>query len=261
MSLQGSKIRNQPKLGPSNLLEVPKTRSVSIAASSAQNDSGVFEFSFRDDRYMPFEGAGAISQWRLQLPKTFRPFDYNTINDVILSIGYTAESDAAFGEAVEQETSAAEGALVQVLQTTPLERVFSLRQEFSSAFHMLLAAPLDTSVQLAFDERHLPIFLQGKAVRIDGAALIVQPAPGASAGGLTIAVNGREQSGFAPDPRFGNLPAVDLGTALARGIVGEQNLAVVSSGDLGPDSSTQETPALSAEKLDDILIHLAYRLD
>ncbi|MHC1764916.1 MAG: toxin [Verrucomicrobiia bacterium] len=38
-----------------------------IAASSAQHDSGVFELSFRDDRYLPFEGAGAISDWSLEL--------------------------------------------------------------------------------------------------------------------------------------------------------------------------------------------------
>ena len=38
-----------------------------IAASNAQNDSGVFELSFRDERYLPFEGAGAISEWSLEL--------------------------------------------------------------------------------------------------------------------------------------------------------------------------------------------------
>ena len=38
-----------------------------IAASSAQNDSGVFELTFRDDRYLPFEGAGVVSQWALEL--------------------------------------------------------------------------------------------------------------------------------------------------------------------------------------------------
>jgi hypothetical protein len=38
-----------------------------IATSSAQNDSGMFELNFRDERYLPFEGAGAISHWRLEL--------------------------------------------------------------------------------------------------------------------------------------------------------------------------------------------------
>lgn len=41
----------------------------SIATSGSQNDSGLFQLDFRDERYLPFEGAGAISSWRLELPK------------------------------------------------------------------------------------------------------------------------------------------------------------------------------------------------
>jgi hypothetical protein len=39
----------------------------SVATSNAQNDSGLFELNFRDERYLPFEGTGAISSWRLEL--------------------------------------------------------------------------------------------------------------------------------------------------------------------------------------------------
>src|SRR5262249_47875671 len=88
LTLTSSKIRNEPKLGAANLVEVPIRRSVSVATSTAQNDAGVFEFSFRDERYMPFEGAGAVSSWRLVLPKSFRQFDYQTITDVILHLSY-----------------------------------------------------------------------------------------------------------------------------------------------------------------------------
>ena len=35
----------------------------------AQNDSGLFEPNLRDERYLPFEGCGAISSWCLELPK------------------------------------------------------------------------------------------------------------------------------------------------------------------------------------------------
>ncbi|MCK4517598.1 hypothetical protein KAT92_02395, partial [Candidatus Babeliales bacterium] len=62
----------------------------SIATSGAQNDSGMFELNFRDERYLPFEGAGVISSWRLELPEGFRQFDYDTISDVIIHINYTA---------------------------------------------------------------------------------------------------------------------------------------------------------------------------
>ena len=66
----------------------------SIATSTAQNDAGVFELTFRDERYMPFEGAGAVSRWRLRCRRSFRQFDYQTINDVVLTVSYTAEHDA-----------------------------------------------------------------------------------------------------------------------------------------------------------------------
>lgn len=39
---------------------------------------------------MPFEGAGVISKWRLELPDTFRQFDYDTISDVVMQLRYTA---------------------------------------------------------------------------------------------------------------------------------------------------------------------------
>lgn len=62
----------------------------SIATSNAQQDSGVFELNFRDERYLPFENAGAISSWRLELPTEVKQFDYNSISDVIVHIKYTA---------------------------------------------------------------------------------------------------------------------------------------------------------------------------
>ncbi len=75
-----------------------------IAASSGQNDSGVFELGFRDERYLPFEGAGAISEWSIELFSDFsatdkdfgrplRQFDYGSIYDAILHVRYTARED------------------------------------------------------------------------------------------------------------------------------------------------------------------------
>ena len=63
----------------------------SIATSSAKGDSGLFELNFRDERYLPFEGAGVISSWKLELPSEFRQFDYDTISDVIIHMNYTAK--------------------------------------------------------------------------------------------------------------------------------------------------------------------------
>lgn len=61
----------------------------SIAVSSGLNDAGMFELNFNDERYLPFEGAGAISEWKLSLPE-FAAFDYRTISDAILHLRYTS---------------------------------------------------------------------------------------------------------------------------------------------------------------------------
>lgn len=69
-----------------------------IASSQAEAYAGVFNFDFRDERYLPFEGAGVDSTWRLELPSDFRQFDYESISDVILHVSYTARNGSAVGE-------------------------------------------------------------------------------------------------------------------------------------------------------------------
>jgi hypothetical protein len=68
-----------------------------IAVTSGQNDAGVFELNFRDDRYMPFEGARGISTRRLELPQhfDFRQFDYECITDVVMQLSYTSLDGSA----------------------------------------------------------------------------------------------------------------------------------------------------------------------
>lgn len=60
-----------------------------VVTSTAQNDAGLFETNLRDDRYLPFEGAGAISTWRLELPIDLPQFDVESISDVVLHLRYT----------------------------------------------------------------------------------------------------------------------------------------------------------------------------
>jgi len=123
-----------------------------IAASSAQNDSGVFELSFRDERYLPFEGAGAISEWSLELfsdpenpdfGKPLRQLDYGSISDAVLHVKYTAREDAgAFKKGTvahlrgylmgqDSQPSSQEGA-------TPSLRMLDLRREFPTQWHRFL---------------------------------------------------------------------------------------------------------------------------
>jgi len=61
-----------------------------IATSTGQNDSGLFELSFNDERYLPFEYMGAVSRWRIELPRENNYFDFDSLSDTIIRMNYTA---------------------------------------------------------------------------------------------------------------------------------------------------------------------------
>ncbi|WP_265027604.1 Tc toxin subunit A-related protein [Wolbachia endosymbiont (group B) of Chorthippus parallelus] len=73
-----------------DLLRVNWKPNQEIAISKADQDSGLFELSFGDERYLPFEGTGAVSTWELSLPQATNRFDIGTISDVIIHLDYTA---------------------------------------------------------------------------------------------------------------------------------------------------------------------------
>lgn len=140
----------------------------SIATSNAQNDSGVFELNFRDERYLPFEGAGAVSRWRLELPATFRQFDYDTISDVVLHVRYTAREGGGVLKA------AALGNLDTYLQDAEeasrgegLARLFSLRHEFSNEWYRFLhpVKGQPQSLLLTGLEERLPFYTRSRKVK------------------------------------------------------------------------------------------------
>jgi hypothetical protein len=247
LSLVSSFVRRNANLND-DLAAVPRTRTLSVATSTAQGDAGVFDFNFRDERYMPFEGAGAISSWRLELPKTFRPFDYDTINDVILNLSYTALDDGLLRQAVEEVLAAGPGSLLDVLSTQSVPRLFSLRQEFSSAFQRLLNAPPGTPVDVDITERHFPMFLQGRELQVASASLIANVPPGEEAGDLAFTWNGLAISGLTADPRFGGLASGDAAAALAGSVKAKHAVALTATGDLDP------------KQLRDVLLYVEYRL-
>lgn len=61
-----------------------------IATSTGQNDGGLFDVSLRDERWLPFEGQGAICQLNLELDPRDNNIDLSTVTDVILHIRYSA---------------------------------------------------------------------------------------------------------------------------------------------------------------------------
>lgn len=132
----------------------------SIVTSSAQNDSGLFELNFHDDRYLPFEGAGAISTWRVELPKACNRFDFNTIADAILHLKYTAREG---GELLKQAAlNAREKELNRLIEKGMIQvQWLSSKHHFPNQWHQFLQSkkPQVLSLNLALEQfpfQHAP---------------------------------------------------------------------------------------------------------
>ncbi|HVG22227.1 MAG TPA: neuraminidase-like domain-containing protein [Blastocatellia bacterium] len=131
-----------------------------IATSTGQNDAGLFELNFRDERYLPFEGAGMISRWRIVLDQDANGFDFNTLSDVVLHIRYTAREG---GERLRQ---AAKAALEQALgeeAAKPLARMFSLKHEFPTEWHKFTHPAQAAAGTFRLDKERFPFLFRGKS--------------------------------------------------------------------------------------------------
>jgi Tc toxin complex TcA C-terminal TcB-binding domain len=138
----------------------------SIVTSGGSNDSGLFETNFRDERYLPFEGAGAISSWRLDLPKDYRPFDYATISDIILHVRYTARPGVD-----STKVKTALDALFQQADVSGLGLLFSLRHDFPSEWSAFVNSAAGANFTATISRDHFPYFTHGKTITIVGCDL------------------------------------------------------------------------------------------
>ena len=138
----------------------------SIAVSSLEDENGVFELNFHDERYLPFEGAGAISKWRIELPNKFKQFDYDTITDVVLRLRYTSQDGgdklkAPAADSVQDYIKSVE----DLSREEGLFAVFDLKNDFPnewySANHPLAGATERVLIIDKLNEK-LPIFTKGR---------------------------------------------------------------------------------------------------
>jgi hypothetical protein len=158
LTLVSSKIRFDPSTGNGSASYPEKPvntdprfiynfgSTAAIATSHAQDDSGVFSVNFRDERYLPFETAGAVSTWLISMPPGCNAFDFDTITDVIFKLSYTARyggdllRSQAYAAAVlpslAQQTAAP--SLGAAPAQTAQDRLFSLKHEFPTEWYGLL---------------------------------------------------------------------------------------------------------------------------
>ncbi|MEV4415280.1 neuraminidase-like domain-containing protein [Catellatospora sp. NPDC049609] len=149
-----------------------------IATSGGQQDSGLFEVNFHDERYLPFEGAGAAGRWRIEIDPDCNAFDLSTVTDVVLHLRYTARDG---GDQLRQKAKERWKKVLADTEGMPLSRVFSLRHEFPGEWHRLktVAAADGSHTQLITLSRdRFPALMRSSALTVGAVDVFGVPAAG-----------------------------------------------------------------------------------
>jgi hypothetical protein len=124
-------------------------RNMQQIALSRGTDDGTIAGVSADDRYLPFEGTGAISTWRLDLPLGANRIDFSTIADVVVSLTYSAVvGGGLFKEAV----------VGMIADTYAGQASMALQQRYPDAWARFLnpAGPLPQSMTFAVGPDAVP---------------------------------------------------------------------------------------------------------
>ncbi|MEM5404426.1 neuraminidase-like domain-containing protein [Paraburkholderia unamae] len=242
-----------------------------IAISTGQNDSGLFDVNLRDERWLPFEGQGAVSTWTLMLDPRDNTFDLSTVTDVVVHLRYSAR----FGGDAESVRKA-----LQPLSNRSI--LISARNTFGDAYYSFFN-PADTTatqqtLTLPLSDSVFPYSNLGTPEVTDFTLFLVLAEP------MTSAVSGA-LSGMAIAGTFGptggaSPPAATLKTVPGTA-PGGGSIATLSSGDLSiaaaaPGSYTLTIPQgsipptlqttvsgqarLDSSKIADIIVVVGYKI-
>jgi hypothetical protein len=148
----------------------------SVVTSSAQNDGGIFEA--HDERSLPWEYTGAVSQWQLQLPNDVRQFDYDTIPDVVIHVRYTAREG---GSVLKKKASDNLQSQIAAAQTLGSVRLFSIRHEFPSEWARFKAVVINggnptAPLSITLRPEHYPFWSIGRIAAIHSFEILARTA-------------------------------------------------------------------------------------
>jgi hypothetical protein len=166
----------------------------------------VFDLNFRDERYIPFEGAGAISTWRIELPAQFRQFDYDTISDVILHLRYTALDG---GDKLKSAAATSVQAFIKSVEDLSQKGLFAavdLPHDFPTEWYKANQPPAGATVRVLslaalFDR--LPIYAKSrKPEKVIATDVYLVTPDSLSASAMTL-VEGSDSYSFTGGPPVG----------------------------------------------------------
>lgn len=208
----------------------------SIVSSSGQNDSGLFETNLRDERYLPFENSGVISEWQLQLPADPRAndpaqFDYNSITDVILHFRYTAREG---GDLLRKGALSRVKEIAKEAQAPGSVRLFSVRHEFPSEWADFVAqkpaANERAELSLTLRKEHYPFWSRGRLNSVADVKLHARSAASPVPGSVDVAntkvknANGEQKDPLDKEMALGGLLVGHLKNVPIPAAVGELKL-------------------------------------
>ncbi|MFV8755454.1 neuraminidase-like domain-containing protein [Nannocystaceae bacterium ST9] len=131
-----------------------------------EDNNGLFELRFDNDRYLPFEGTGAVSSWRLQLGGQTTAFDVDDLLDVTIKLKYTALDG---GEAFAQRVRG-------LLKPYDALRLFDMSYDFADSWPDFLADPEAKTFPMLLTRELFPNL---SSSRIAGVVARIEADPGA----------------------------------------------------------------------------------
>ncbi len=156
-----------------------------IAMGNAQDDPGLFEnqihYQITDVRYLPFENAGAISSWHLEMSQINNEVDLSTVGDVVIHLYYTALDGGATFQQTVQAYNAAN------LPTSGV-KIFSAQNDFSAQpptatnpypptpWQAFLSPPVsgaDQLLSLSISPLKFPPWTRGKNITVNSLTVLV----------------------------------------------------------------------------------------
>ncbi|TCK16758.1 hypothetical protein EV667_4357 [Ancylobacter aquaticus] len=171
LTLQRSSIRTSAQLrdgayarqGEDNRFVDYLGSSEQIVTSSAVADAGLFEPTFRGESTLPFEGAGVVSSWQLDLPREFPSFDRESLADAVLHLRYTARQG---GELLATQAATELRAALEEAGTAGLALLFTLAQDFAMDWAAFVHGTSDLSLTLRRTD--FPYVTRGRDIALDG---------------------------------------------------------------------------------------------
>jgi hypothetical protein len=167
----------------------------------------MFETNLRDERFLPFEGEGAVSTWRMELPSTFPPFDRATLSDAILHVRYTARQG---GELLGNQALIELRERLATANESGLALLFSLRHDFPTEWSAFVNGDGNENFVVQLRKDHFPYMVHSEDLAIDalelyaqkGAELVKRPVaiPADAAEDLNNGANRAFDLSIPPDP-------------------------------------------------------------